>query len=280
MIQSEVDRIIQAALAEDIGLGDRTSDSLLAGDEVGSAVMLGKEPGVLCGLGIAESVFAAVDSSLAFEPCLEDGDEITGKRDAIARVSGSLKSILIAERTALNFVQRMSGVATRTKQFVDAVAGTGAHVVDTRKTVPGMRMLDKYAVSVGGGRNHRFGLNDGILIKDNHIAAVGGVAPAIELARRNAPHTLRIEIEAKTLAQVEEAVDAGAEVILLDNMDIDTIARAVRLVGGRALTEASGGVAIDTIAAIAATGVDLISVGALTHSAAALDISLDVEIVQ
>ena len=277
MIQSDIDRIIEAALAEDIGLGDRTSESLISDEVRGSASIVAKGAGILCGLEIAERVFEAVDPSLSLDPVLEDGDELSGNRDPIARVSGSLKSILMAERTALNFLQRMSGVATMTRQYVDAIAGTTAQVVDTRKTVPGLRILDKYAVSVGGARNHRFGLFDGILIKDNHIAAVGGIAEAIDLARRNAPHTLRIEIEAKSLAQVDQAVEAGADIILLDNMPPAQLIDAVRRIDGRALTEASGGVTLSTIAEIARTGVDLISVGALTHSAVALDISLDVD---
>jgi nicotinate-nucleotide pyrophosphorylase (carboxylating) len=277
MIQSDLDRIIQAALAEDIGLGDRTSEALLGDDLRGSAVLLAKSPGVLCGIEIAERVFDAVDPSIAFDPVLADGDKLVGKREVIARVDGSLKSILIAERTALNFLQRLSGVATLTRRYVEAVSGTSAHVVDTRKTMPGLRMLDKYAVGIGGARNHRFGLFDGILIKDNHIAAVGGVKAAVAMAQRNAPHTLRVEVEAKKLDEVEEAVAAGAEVILLDNMTPAMLRDAVAVIGGRALTEASGGVTLETIRAIAETGVDLISVGALTHSAPALDISLDID---
>jgi nicotinate-nucleotide pyrophosphorylase (carboxylating) len=278
MIQSDIDRIIQAALAEDIGLGDRTSEALLTDDQRGSAMIVAKSPGVLCGIEIAERVFEAVDPSISFDPLLEDGVELAGDRDTVARIDGSLKSILIAERTALNFLQRLSGVASLTRRYVKAVSGTNAQVVDTRKTIPGLRMLDKYAVGVGGARNHRFGLFDGILIKDNHIAAVGSVAAAVGLAQQNAPHTLRIEVEAKTLEQVDEALAAGADVILLDNMDLAMLRDAVARVGGRALTEASGGVTLDTIKAIAETGIDLISVGAITHSATAIDISLDVEI--
>ncbi len=277
-MNSPIDQIIALALAEDVGLGDRTSEALIDDEVEGTAVMLAKSAGILCGLDVAEKVFSEVDSSLQFEPALSDGAELQGEREEIARIRGSLKSILIAERTALNFLQRMSGVATLTSQFVAAVDGTNAQIVDTRKTMPGMRLLDKYAVGIGGAKNHRFNLSDGVLIKDNHIAAVGGVQQAVELARNNAPHTLRVEIECKTLRQVAEALAARADIILLDNMSVDTLRKAVRIIDNRALTEASGGVNLEMVRAIAETGVDLISVGALTHSAVALDISLDIEV--
>ncbi len=277
LLYSEVERIIQTALNEDIGLGDRTTDALVPPDVYGTAKLLAKAPGVLCGIEVARQVFESVDASLEFETILPDGTLVEGNRNLIATVEGSLSSILTAERTALNLAQRMSGVASLARRYAEAVSGANARVVDTRKTMPGLRMLDKYAVRVGGAWNHRFGLFDGILIKDNHIAAVGGVGHAVELARRNAPHTLRIEIEAKEMRQVAEALEAGADIILLDNMPLEMLAKAVRMVGGKAITEASGGVTLDTIRGIAETGVDLISVGAMTHSAVALDISLDIE---
>jgi nicotinate-nucleotide pyrophosphorylase (carboxylating) len=275
-VNVNVDQLIETALAEDIGLGDRTSEALLPSHLRGAAAMRAKSPSVLCGIDVAQQVFRAVDPAIIFEALVADGHVADGRGEEIARIEGSMKSILIAERTALNFVQRMSGVATLTRQYVEAVAGTKAQIVDTRKTIPGLRALDKYAVRVGGARNHRFGLFDGVLIKDNHIAAVGGVAEAIRRARTAAPHTLRVEIEAKTLAQVEEAVSASAEIILLDNMSPAMLREAVTMIKGRAITEASGGVNLTTVREIAETGVDLISVGALTHSAVALDISLDV----
>ncbi len=277
LLYSEVERIIQTALNEDIGLGDRTTDALVPPDVYGTAKLLAKAPGILCGIDVARQVFESVDASLEFETILPDGTLVEGNRNLIATVEGSLSSILTAERTALNLAQRMSGVASLARRYAEAVSGTNARVVDTRKTMPGLRMLDKYAIRVGGAWNHRFGLFDGILIKDNHIAAVGGVGRAVELARRNAPHTLRIEIEAKEMRQVTEALEAGADIILLDNMPLEMLAEAVRIIGGKAITEASGGVTLDTIRGIAGTGVDLISVGAMTHSAVALDISLDIE---
>ncbi len=277
LLYSEVERIIQTALNEDIGLGDRTTDALVPPDVYGTAKLLAKAPGILCGIDVARQVFESVDASLEFETILPDGTLVEGNRNLIATVEGSLSSILTAERTALNLAQRMSGVASLARRYAEAVSGTNARVVDTRKTMPGLRMLDKYAVRVGGAWNHRFGLFDGILIKDNHIAAIGGVGRAVDLARRNAPHTLRIEIEAKEMRQVAEALEAGADIILLDNMPLEMLAEAVRIVGGKAITEASGGVTLDTIRGIAETGVDLISVGAMTHSAVALDISLDIE---
>ena len=276
MYQQTIDSIIEAALAEDIGLGDRTTEALVAPEIIGKATLLAKSLGVLCGIDVARQVFQTVDKALNFETILPDGTLVKGSREEIATVNGSLRSILTAERTALNLAQRMSGVASLARQYANAVEGTKARVVDTRKTMPGLRALDKYAVEVGGAHNHRFGLFDGVLIKDNHIAAVGGVSRAIELARQNAPHTLRIEIEAKQMSQVEEALQSGADIILLDNMSVEVMAEAVRMIGGRAITEASGGVTLETIRAIAETGVDLISVGAMTHSAVALDISLDI----
>lgn len=269
--------IIDLALAEDVGAGDVTTRAIVPPDDRSLAEFVVKGDGVVSGLGVAGAVFARVDSSVTFTALVADGTPVR-PGTSCARVAGASRSLLMAERVALNLLQRLSGVATLTARYVAAVDGTGARIVDTRKTTPGLRQLEKAAVRDGGGANHRFGLGDGVLIKDNHLAAVGGadrVGRAIGLARAGAPHTLRIEVEVTTLAEVEEAIAAGADVILLDNMDVATMTRAVALVGGRALLEASGGITLGTVRAVAETGVDLISVGALTHSAPALDISLE-----
>ena len=272
----EADRLLQSALAEDIGMGDITSISTVAPDQQISGRYIAKEAGVLCGLALVARAFALLDPAIAFAPLAEDGDPIA-KGDVIATVSGNARAILMGERVGLNLLQHMSGVATQTARVVAAVAGTGAKIVDTRKTTPGLRVLDKYAVRMGGGGNHRFNLADGVLIKDNHIVAAGGIAAAVAAARARAPHSLKIEVEVETLEQLREALEAGADIIMLDNMPTETMREAVRLVAGRALTEASGNMGDKTDAelrAVAETGVDLISIGALTHSVKALDISL------
>lgn len=278
----QIEPIVRTALIEDIGAGDITTISTVPEDAQATARMLAKSAGVICGLPIARMVFALVDPAIRFEVMVAEGASVAGERDIIATVSGPARGILTGERVALNFLQRLSGVATLTSRFMKAVSGTKARIVDTRKTTPGLRMLEKYAVRIGGGHNHRFGLSDGILIKDNHIAASGGIGKAISSAKETAPHTLKIEIEAKEIDQVREALAAGADIILLDNMSVAVMREAVELVrktgGGRVLTEASGGINLDTVAEAAAAGVDLISVGALTHSAPALDISLDIDL--
>ncbi len=269
--------IIDLALAEDIGAGDVTSASTIAADRHAHASMLVKADGVLYGVDVAQAVFERVDRSLAFTRLIGDGSPVASG-DVVATVEGNARSILLGERVALNFIQRLSGVATSAAAYVAAVAGTGARIVDTRKTTPGMRVLEKAAVRAGGAHNHRFGLADGVLIKDNHLAAVGGadrVTRAVQQARAHAPHTLRVEVEVTTLEEVAEAVEAGADVIMLDNMTIEEMAAAVRMVEGRALLEASGGITLDNVEEVARTGVDLISIGAMTHSAPSLDISLD-----
>ncbi|MEA2584949.1 MAG: hypothetical protein QOF33_3034 [Thermomicrobiales bacterium] len=269
--------IVELALAEDIGTGDVTTLATVPADAQAKATMLVKSEGVISGLGVAGFVFRRVDPAVSFTPTIADGTRVE-TRTVIAELAGPARSLLTAERVALNLIQRLSGVATATARYVEAVAGTNARIVDTRKTTPGLRQLEKQAVRDGDGHNHRVGLADGVLIKDNHLAAIGGpdrVRHAVCQARAFAPHTLRIEVEVTTLAEVEEALAAGADVILLDNMDVATMRRAVEAVGGRSLLEASGGVTLDTVRAIAETGVDLISVGALTHSAPALDISLE-----
>ena len=269
-----VEPLVRSALAEDIGTGDATTLATVPDNLTASAVFLAKADGVVCGLDIAALAMELVDPMVRFERLVEDGARVASGT-IVATVEGNARSLLTAERVALNFLQRLSGVATLTRHFVDAVAGTSARIVDTRKTTPGLRVLEKYAVRCGGGSNHRFGLSDGILIKDNHLAAGGGVAACVRAARQQAPHSLRVEVECKTLDQVREAVDCGADILLLDNMNLDQLREAVTMIGGRSVAEASGGVSLKTVAAIASTGVDIISVGALTHSAPALDIALD-----
>jgi nicotinate-nucleotide pyrophosphorylase (carboxylating) len=271
-----VDGIIENALLEDIHTGDITTQAVVSGERKARARLLAKEPFVLAGIHVAARVFHLLDPQANFTPRFQDGDS-AAKGDVLAEITGDAAFLLQGERVALNLLQRMSGIATLTARYRDAVQGTKARVVDTRKTTPGLRQLEKYAVRVGGGSNHRSGLYDGILIKENHIAAAGGITVAVERARSFVPHTLKIEVETETLEQVTEALNAGADIIMLDNMDLETMRRAVAMVGGKALLEASGGVNLNTIGEIAATGVDIISVGALTHSARAMDISMLLE---
>jgi nicotinate-nucleotide pyrophosphorylase (carboxylating) len=267
-----LERIVHAALAEDIGAGDVTTDATVAAAAIGTAEILVKEPGVVCGLRVAATTFRALDPDLRFEALASDGD-IVEPPAVVARVIGSKRAILTGERVALNFVGRLSGIATLTRSYVDAIDGTGVAVLDTRKTTPGLRELEKHAVVTGGGRNHRFGLDDAILIKDNHLRAAGSLPAAVELVR--AASDLAIEVECETLEQVAEALGLGVDAILLDNMTLAELREAVALAAGRVRLEASGGVDLDTIRAIAETGVDEISVGALTHSARSLDVSLE-----
>lgn len=268
-----VHRLIRCALEEDIGAGDRTTAAVLTGQESGTARAMAKADMVLAGIDVFRETFLLLDPDIQFTNCLEDGREIK-RGEILAALSGRLASILTAERTALNFLQRMSGIATLTRQYVAAVSGTRARILDTRKTVPGLRSLDKYAVRVGGGDNHRFALYDGVLIKDNHITAAGGITPAIQRARQKIAHTLKIEVEVKNIGEVREALSAGADAIMLDNMTPEAMSEAVRLIGGKVPVEASGNVTLATVRQIAETGVDYISVGALTHSVTAADISL------
>ncbi len=267
-----LDRLVQAALAEDVGRGDVTTDATVDEAATGIAVLVTRAPGVVAGLEAAAAVFRALDPGIEFEPLVEEGAALE-EPAPVARMSGSLRTILTGERTALNLLARLSGVATLTRRYVDAVAGTGVAILDTRKTTPGLRALEKQAVAAGGGRNHRFGLDDGVLVKDNHLLAAGSIRAAVE--RLRAATDLPIEVECDTLAQVGEAVAAGADAILLDNMSLDELRDAVALAGGRARLEASGGVTLETVRAVAETGVDEISIGALTHSAPALDVSLE-----
>jgi nicotinate-nucleotide pyrophosphorylase (carboxylating) len=267
-----VERVVLAALAEDIGAGDVTTEATVASEAVGTAELLVKEPGVVCGLRVAETAFRALDPEVRFEAFASDGDHVEPLA-VVARMTGSERALLTAERVALNFLGRLSGIATLTRRYVEAVEGTGAAVLDTRKTTPGLRALEKYAIAAGGGRNHRFGLDDAVLIKDNHLRAAGSIAAAVTLVR--AATDLPVEVECETLVQVGEALGAGVDAILLDNMPLDELRAAVALVDRRARLEASGGVTLGTIRAIADTGVDEISVGALTHSARSLDVSLE-----
>ena len=268
-----LDALLTAALQEDVGTGDITTESCIPPEAVSHGRFLAKEDLVLCGLDVAKRVFALTDPTLSFTALRRDG-ELVKKGEYFAEVSGCSRSILTGERVALNLMQRMSGIATRTAQAVSAVAGTKTRVVDTRKSTPGLRVLEKYAVRVGGGGNHRFNLADGILIKDNHISAAGGIREAIAAVRQNAPHTLRIEVETETLEQVDEALESDADIIMLDNMDNETMRIAVQRIAGRALTEASGNMGERDLRSVAETGVDFISVGALTHSVRSSDISL------
>ncbi|HOM71001.1 MAG TPA: carboxylating nicotinate-nucleotide diphosphorylase [Armatimonadota bacterium] len=268
--------VVESALKEDIGTGDITSMLTVPEQAVSRAVISVREDGVIAGMDAAEMAFSVVDPHVRFEKMVSDGDRVS-RGQALAVVEGRSRSLLAGERIALNFLQRLSGIATKTAYFVSLVEGTKAKVVDTRKTTPGLRALEKYAVRVGGGYNHRFGLYDGVLIKDNHIIAAGGVRNAVTAAKAGAPHTLKVEVEVRTLDELTEALDSGADAVLLDNMDIETMRQAVEITAGRAVLEASGGVTEQTIADIAATGVDLISVGALTHSVKSLDIGLDFE---
>jgi nicotinate-nucleotide pyrophosphorylase (carboxylating) len=277
--RDDVQPLIDVALAEDVGSGDITSDWTVPEGKSASARFVAKAIGVVAGLSVAEWVFSSVDADTRFEAKLSDGDTI-GPGDLIATVSGPARALLTAERTALNFVQRMSGVATLTSRYVKRVAGTDATILDTRKTIPGWRQLDKYSVSVGGGQNHRYGLFDMVLIKENHIEAADGIGPAVFGVRRHlngSADDVKIEVEVKNLGELEEAMMASVDWVMLDNMDVDEMSEAVRSVqkqGGGPLLEASGNVSLTTVKDIAETGVDYVSVGSLTHSATALDISM------
>jgi nicotinate-nucleotide pyrophosphorylase (carboxylating) len=267
--------LIERALAEDIGSGDVTTAATIPADAHAEAVMLAKQHLVLAGLDVSREVFLYLDPGIEFTAYAKDGDVIHAGME-IARLSGNTRTLLVGERVALNLLQHMSGIATLTAAFVEKIKGLNAEVLDTRKTLPGLRQLEKYAVRMGGGRNHRFGLYDGVLIKDNHIKAAGGIAQAITRVRTTAHHLLKIEVETKTLAEVREALAEKADIIMLDNMTIDMIREAVRLIDQQALVEASGNVTLETVWHIAETGVDLISSGSLTHSAPAADISMKI----
>lgn len=271
-----LERLITIGLEEDLALGDVTTEAVVPEHATGTAVIVAREPLVVSGLIVAEAVIHRVDPTLEVQRVARDGQALE-RHQVLLRLEGSLRSILMAERLALNFLGRLSGIATHTRRYAELIAHTRAKVVDTRKTTPGFRALEKQAVLHGGGGNHRFHLGDGILIKDNHIQAVGSVVEAIRAARKNARHhLLRIEVEVDTLEQLEQALAEGAEIVLLDNMSPEQLKEAVALTGGRALLEASGGIRLETITAVAEAGVDLISVGNLIHGARWVDVSLDV----
>lgn len=275
MQESYINSLVRRALKEDLGSGDVTTAALIAPETGVRAEIIAKEALILCGVDIAQAVFAECDCGIEFQKMQSDGERVETGR-VIVGLSGSAQGILKGERVALNILGFMSGIASLTRQYADRVNPYKARIVDTRKTRPGLRVLEKYAVRCGGGVNHRFGLYDGILIKDTHIRVVGGIQKAVRKAKSNAHHLLKIEVEVESLDQIQEALEAGAEVIMLDNMDIPTMCRAVEQIEGRALVEASGNISLDNIAQVASCGVDLISVGILTHSAPVSDVSLKI----
>lgn len=273
LVQFQYQELIERALQEDLGTGDLSSSIFPASSKT-QAKIYAKEEGIVCGLEVTKQVFLTIDKELEITLLYQDGEPVE-RGQVVMEIKGKVNSILKGERVALNFLQHLSGVATATNQLVRECEGLPTKITDTRKTLPGLRMLQKYAVRMGGGQNHRFGLYDGVMLKDNHIAAAGGIKPAVEAARKNIGHMVKIEVECESLEQVREALEAGADVIMLDNMDLDEMSQAVKIVDGKAILEASGGIKQGAVKAIAQTGVDVISVGAITHSVKALDFSLD-----
>lgn len=274
-----LENAVRAALDEDLGrAGDITTLATIPAGKRATAVLAVRKPGVVAGLPVAEMAFRLIDLDLKFEALVEDGAHVSGNRTPVARISGDARAILIAERVALNYITRLSGTATLTARYVALVAHTNAKICCTRKTTPGLRALEKYAVRCGGAMNHRFGLDDAMLIKDNHIAVCGGIKQALRAAKAAAGHLVKVEIEVDTLDQLREVLDEGADVCLLDNMTVEEMREAVKIANGRIKFEASGGISLDSVKAIAETGVDLISLGAITHSAPILDLGLDIEI--
>jgi nicotinate-nucleotide pyrophosphorylase (carboxylating) len=272
---SPIDKIIDSALEEDLGPGDITTEALVDLSVKGEARLIAKEEIILAGIEVFSRVFSRLDPEIVVETKYRDGEAVSNGED-IGIVKGSMRGILSGERTALNFLQRLSGIATLTRKYVERTDSSKVRVIDTRKTTPGLRILEKYAVRRGGGFNHRFGLFDGILIKDNHIAVAGSIAKALARIKGRVPHTLRIEVEVEDIRGVEEAIGSGADAILLDNMSLKEMREAVSIAGGRVLVEASGGITLESIEEVSKTGIDLISVGAITHSARSVDISLEV----
>ncbi len=274
----KVEQVIEKALAEDLSFGDATTEALIPTEQQGRASIIASEQGVVCGVEVAKEVFLHVDPSIRFEALIQDGAKVR-KEDVVAVIEGKVASMLKGERVALNFLGRLSGIASETARYVEAVKGLKAFITDTRKTTPGIRLLEKYAVRVGGGKSHRQHLGDGILIKDNHLAALRffglGVKDAIQRARQSS--TLKVEVEVGSVSEAEEALEAGADALLLDNMSLEDMRQVVEIAKGRALIEASGGITLGNVRQVAETGVDLISVGALTHSARSLDLSLELE---
>jgi nicotinate-nucleotide pyrophosphorylase (carboxylating) len=276
----QISRVVDMALDEDLALGDVTTQALISPDEDGVAYMVSKSDGVLAGMSVATAVFSRVDSALRIREPVGDGSKVH-QGDRLAFIEGPVASILRAERVALNFLQRLSGIATETAKYVEAVSGTKAIITDTRKTTPGLRILEKYAVRAGGGHNHRENLGDGILVKDNHLEVLRsrgmGIREAIIKARKYTSNNMKVEVEVESVEQAQEALSTGADIIMLDNMNCDDMVQVVGLAKGKALIEASGGITLDNVRAVAETGVDIISIGALTHSVKAMDISLELE---
>jgi nicotinate-nucleotide pyrophosphorylase (carboxylating) len=273
----QVKNLIQVAIEEDIGRGDVTTEGTIADNVRSRARLISKQELVLAGIDLFAEVYMVLDKAVHIRSHYQDG-EVISARTEIAALEGTARSLLIGERVALNFLQRLTGIATLTHQYVEAVRGYPVAIVDTRKTTPGWRILEKYAVRMGGGKNHRHDLGDGVLIKDNHIVAAGGIKQAVDMARQHSHHLLKIEVEVETLDQVQEALEAGAEVIMLDNMPPAMLAEGVKMIAGRAVVEASGGVSLESVVEVARTGVDLISVGRLTHSAPSADIHVEFDI--
>jgi nicotinate-nucleotide pyrophosphorylase (carboxylating) len=268
--------VLERAFREDMPMGDITTDCTVPLNESSRAFLITKQEGVVCGMEIAMEAFKMLDPNVRLTPLVQDGDFVEIKT-RILEIEGNSRALLKAERTALNLLQRLSGIASITRLYVEKIIGYKAKVVDTRKTTAGLRLFEKYAVRTGGGTNHRFSLSDGVLIKDNHIKAAGGISKAVQAAREAIPHTVKIEVETETLQQVQEALDSGADIIMLDNMTPEKMTEAVSLIAGKAITEASGNITLETIQKVAATGVDIISAGALTHSVMAMDISMRFE---
>ena len=271
-----IDKIIKNALEEDLGWGDVTTDSTIPEAALIKGNFISKAKGIVCGIEICKRVFEIIDEGIEFQAIMKDGQRAS-KGDIIATIDGNARSILKGERTALNFFQRMSGIATMTDKFVSRTSNLKAKIVDTRKTAPGLRILDKYSVKVGGGSNHRFNLSDMVLIKDNHIKAAGGITPAVAAAKKNSSHAVKIEVEVESIRELMEAIDAGVDIVMLDNMTLDMMKEAVNISKGRVLLEASGNMSLEgerNVRSVAETGVDIISVGALTNSVDSLDISL------
>ncbi len=271
-----IHEIVMNALKEDMPLGDITTDNIVSEGDSSRAEFLAKQDAVIAGLDVAKYVFETLDSGVCFKAFVKDGDKVS-KGDIIAEVSGPTRALLKGERTALNFMQRLSAIATMTNRYVNKVQGLPVKVTDTRKTTPGLRLLEKYAVNAGGGTNHRFSLSDGVLIKDNHIVAAGGIKNAVERVRNSIPHTVKIEVEVESMEEVREALECKADIIMLDNMSNEQMAEAVKFIDKRALVEASGNISEETIYNVALTGVDIISIGKLTHSANSVDISMNIE---
>ncbi|MBC8499849.1 MAG: carboxylating nicotinate-nucleotide diphosphorylase [Candidatus Atribacteria bacterium] len=271
-----VDKTIEQALLEDIGTGDITTESIIPYDLKARSIIKTKEEGIIAGLGIANLVFKKLDSKIVFQEKIKDGTKVAQDK-VLAEITGSARTILTGERVALNFIQRMSGIATITSKFCQEVKGFPVRIVDTRKTTPGLRILEKYAVRMGGGYNHRFGLYDVILIKDNHIVVAGNIKSAVNSVRKQISHTIKIEVEVENLSQLQEALEMKVDIVMLDNMSLDIMKEAVKMAKGKVLIEASGGITLDNVREVAQTGVDLISVGALTHSVKSLDISMEIK---